>query len=55
MVSIIPGIDNAEPDLTETSSGLAAAPKVLPVVASKLAIASRIAAINPAGISFAWR
>ena len=55
MVSIIPGIDNAEPDLTETSSGLPAAPNVLPVAASTLAISSRISAINPAGISFAWR
>ena len=38
MVSIMPGMDMAEPERTETSSGFSAEPKPLPVFVSSSAI-----------------
>ena len=49
MVSIMPGIDIAEPERTDTSSGFAAAPKPLPVFFSSSAMLARTSAIRPAG------
>ncbi len=49
MVSIMPGMDMAEPERTDTSSGLTAPPNCLPVCCSSQAMFSRTLPINPSG------
>ncbi len=49
MVSIMPGIEAAAPERTETKSGLFLPPNCLPVVFSSLAMFSRICADRTAG------
>ena len=49
MVSIMPGIDIAEPERTETRSGSDPLPKVLDVDISSLAISFFTEAIRPFG------
>ena len=48
-MSIMPGMDAAAPDRTDTSSGLAPAPNVLPVRASSLAMFFSTSSSSPAG------
>jgi hypothetical protein len=49
IVSIIPGIEIAAPDRTETSSGSAVSPKRFPVVCSSRARCSATSSSSPAG------
>ena len=49
MVSIIPGIDTAAPERTETSSGFCFAPNCRPISRSTFAIAASTSAFNSAG------
>ncbi len=48
-VSIMPGIENLEPDRTETSRGFSVPPNVRPMVCSTSLIAVCMASVNPAG------
>ena len=52
MVSIIPGIEIAAPERTETSSGSVASPKRLPVRSSSALTCASTSAARPAGSSF---
>ena len=51
IVSIIPGIEIAAPERTETSSGSSVSPKRLPVFSSRCAMCSPISASRPSGAS----
>ena len=55
MVSIMPGIDIAEPERTDTSSGSAAAPKRLPVASSTRRSCACTSSIRPSGSRFSFR
>ncbi len=48
-VSIMPGIENAAPDRTDTSSGSTGSPSRFPVLPSRTARASATSSINPSG------
>ena len=50
-MSIIPGIETAAPDRTETSSGSSLEPKRLPVVSSSLRTCSSTSSASPSGSS----
>ena len=52
MVSIMPGMDMAEPERTEISRGFSPVPKVLPVFSSSACICVRTSSMTPAGSSF---
>ncbi len=54
-MSIMPGIDIAEPERTDTSSGLVAPPKTLPVFCSRARTCCRTSSMSPAGSRFASR
>ncbi|MBV6474543.1 MAG: hypothetical protein MOGDAGHF_00003 [Rhodocyclaceae bacterium] len=49
MVSIMPGIDIAEPERTEMSRGLSALPKPLPVFFSSAFMCALMSSISPSG------
>ncbi len=49
MVSIIPGMDMAEPERTEISNGFSALPKPLPVFFSSAVMCTLISSIRPSG------
>ena len=49
MVSIMPGMDMAEPERTDTSRGLAALPNPLPVLASRAFIWAWTSSMTPGG------
>ena len=49
-MSIIPGIENAAPDRTETSNGSASSPRRLPISASRAARAWATSSMSPSGI-----
>ncbi len=55
-MSIIPGIEIAAPERTDTSSGSCASPKRLPVFSSSRASASEISSSSPSGscLPAAW-
>ena len=53
-VSIMPGIDTAAPERTETRSGFDEEPKILPVSRSTLQIAFAVASPKPLGIRAPW-
>src|SRR3954469_1839777 len=50
-VSIIPGIENAAPDRTDTSNGSVASPSCLPIFASRAESAAATSSMSPAGIA----
>ena len=49
-MSIIPGIENAAPERTDTSSGSVASPSFLPIFASSARSASATSSMRPSGI-----
>jgi hypothetical protein len=51
IVSIIPGIDTAAPERTDTRSGSSGSPNRLPVVFSSLTKCSSISSSSPSGKS----
>ena len=51
-MSIIPGIETAAPERTDTSSGSSWSPKRLPAFASSAAMCSAISASSPSGRVF---
>jgi hypothetical protein len=51
IVSIIPGIETAAPERTETSSGFPASPKPFPVCVSSAAMCSSTSSSSPSGTS----
>ena len=55
IVSIMPGMDIAPPERTDTRSGAEGSPRRLPVARSTPASCSRTSSIRPAGISSAAR
>jgi len=49
MVSIIPGMDIAEPERTDTSNGFSPLPNPRPVFFSRAAMCARTSSITPSG------